>query len=245
MDISRDDREALIRDKYDGDQTADLTDDIRRLSEGEPLAYVIGWIPFMGLRISLDSHPLIPRPETEWWTELLVRHLSAKYDSKPFSFLDLCAGSGAIGLAVLKHFPAVTVSFGELVPEHAELIRKNIELNKLDATRAHIHTSDLFETFGEERFNLIACNPPYIPNKRTLDASVTEYEPPLALFSGKDGLDLIKRIAKEAPHHLQPGGELWIECDIENIAEAADLLPRSEIRTDQYGRPRLLMGYYD
>ena len=71
------DRELLIRDKYEGDANADMNEDLARLAAGEPLAYVIGWIPFLGLRIYLDSKPLIPRPETEWWTEVLIKHLQS------------------------------------------------------------------------------------------------------------------------------------------------------------------------
>jgi len=92
----------LLRDKYGGDPKADLTQDIARLDAGEPLAYVIGWIPFLGLTIRLDSHPLIPRPETEWWTEELIAHLKDLFGDTPFRLLDMCAGSGAIGFKCFK-----------------------------------------------------------------------------------------------------------------------------------------------
>ncbi len=239
------DQDLLIRDKYQGDRDADLSEDLARLAEGEPLAYVIGWIPFLRLRIGLDSHPLIPRPETEWWTEELCTHLKEKFRDNPFSFLDLCAGSGAIGLAVLARFPSAQVSFGELVPAHAEQIRKNIETNGLDAARASIFVSDAFDAFGDMRFDVIATNPPYVPEGRALDASVTGFEPSEALFSGPDGLSVIRRVAEGTAAHLNPDGELWLEADIENIGAAKELLgTRAEIRTDPYGRPRVLVGYY-
>lgn len=241
-------RELLIRDKYNGDASADLSEDLARLSKGEPLAYVIGWIPFLGLRIQLDSHPLIPRPETEWWTEKLIAHLKERFGDTPFTFLDLCAGSGAIGLSVLASFPNAHVAFGELAFAHTEQIKKNISVNGLDASRAEVASSDLFASFKDTRFDVIATNPPYIPEGRVLDASVTEFEPPLALFSGEDGLTLIRRIAKEVPGHMNPEGELWMECDIENVNEAGALLKdkatATEIHTDLYGRPRVVVGYY-
>ncbi len=244
------DRDLLIRDKYDGDEGAEHAVDLARLSAGEPLAYVIGWMPFLGLRIGLDSRPLIPRPETEWWTEALVKRLEERFGDTPFGFLDLCAGSGAIGLAVLLNLPNARVTFGELEPEHVALIRKNIEENGLDADRAVVRESDLFEAFPfGERFDVIAANPPYVPAHRALDKSVADFEPPRALFAGADGLDLIRRIALEAASRLNPGGELWLECDIENIEEAERLLAergakRTEIRTDLYSRPRIVVGYY-
>ena len=241
-----DDQELLIRDKYAGDRSVDLSGDLARLSAGEPLAYVIGWVPFLGLRINLDSYPLIPRPETEWWTEELCTHLEERFGNEPFTLLDLCAGSGAIGLSILARFPNARVTLVELIPEHIMQIRKNIEANGLDTSRARIVESDLFGALPGARFDIIATNPPYIPSGRALDASVTAYEPAEALFSGEDGLSHIRRIAEEAPTHLKPSGELWMECDIANIEEAKELMraERTEIRTDPYGRPRVAVGYY-
>lgn len=239
----------LIRDKYDGDESVDVTEDHARLSAGEPLAYVIGWIPFLGLRVYLDSKPLIPRPETEWWAELLVEHLRTRFGNTPFSLLDVCAGSGAVGLAVLANCPTATVYFGELTPAHAELIAKNIRENNLDGSRAIIRSGDLFAPFLHDIFDVITANPPYIPHGRELPTSVTKYEPADALFSGLDGLDLIRRIGNHAPHHLPDGGELWMECDSEHAPEAAQILRdggslKSVIRTDHYGRERLVLAYY-
>ena len=242
------DRDLLIRDKYDGDADTDIASDMARLSEGEPLAYVIGWVPFLGLRIDLASRPLIPRPETEWWTEELIAHLRERFGDSPFALLDLCAGSGAIGLAVLKAFPNARVTFAELVPEHLESIRSSIALNGLESSHAKLVASDLFADLGQERFDVIATNPPYIPEGRSLESSVTEYEPEEALFSGEDGLSLIRRIAAGAKDHLAPGGKLWLEADIENIEEARRLLAisaeKAEIRNDLYGRTRIVVGYY-
>lgn len=239
----------LLRDKYNGDTEADLSEDLARLSAGEPLAYVIGWVPFLGLRIALDSHPLIPRPETEWWTEELVRHLRERFGEKSFRLLDLCAGSGAIGLSVLHAFPHAQVSFGELVPEHSDLIRKNIETNNLDITHADIRTDSLFEPFAHEQFDVIVSNPPYVPSGRILEASVTEFEPTEALYAGPDGLSLITSITERAAQYLLPEGELWIECDTDHAEQVRKLLVRGGahtalVRNDLYGRPRLCVGYY-
>ncbi|MDB5236932.1 MAG: Release factor glutamine methyltransferase [Parcubacteria group bacterium] len=240
---------ALVRDKYGGKATEqEIEADIARLAGGEPLAYVIGWIPFLNLRILLDSHPLIPRPETEWWTNELMAHLHARFGEQPFSLLDLCAGSGAIGLAILKELPQASVSFGELMPEHVALINKNLEENNLDAARANVQESDLFDSIPD-RFDIIASNPPYIPERRVLEPSVTDFEPPESLFGGNDGLAVISRIAQEAAMHLKPQGELWLEADTGNVGTTKTLMDvsgaeRSEIRTDQYGRERFVVSYY-
>ncbi len=249
MDIDPADIKHLYRDKYAGDTHADMREDLIRLQSGEPLAYVIGWIPFLGLSLRLDSHPLIPRPETEWWTEALIAHCKEKYADVKISVLDLCAGSGAIGLSVLQAVDTATVSFAELSPVHTALIAMNLDENKLDKARATIRSGDLFAPFQNERFTIIATNPPYIPEGRELDPSVMHYEPHEALFAGSDGLSIIRRIVQEAPDHLMPGGELWMECDTTNAEQAgARMRERGfssvEIRNDHYGRPRIVVGYF-
>lgn len=246
MQIPREDIEALRREKYGGALDANMHDDIARLMKGEPLAYVIGTQPFLGVEVSLATRPLIPRPETEWWTELLIEHVKTLENQY---ILDLCAGSGAIGLAVLKHVASARVSFGELTSEHLSDIQKSMETNGLYSLRAVVSSGDLFTPFKGERFSIIAVNPPYIPEKRELPASVAHFEPSLALFSGADGLTLITRILKEAPSYLLPQSELWLEFDapqaemVKNLAiehGATD----AKIHTDLYGRPRLLVAYY-
>lgn len=303
------DVEALIREKYAGERGAvGVAADVARLAAGEPLAYVIGHVPFLGLSLDLFSRPLIPRPETEWWTEELINHLNDDMiyhiiteERGAIRILDLCAGSGAIGLAILNHCPGACVSFGELMEEHEAVIRKNIKDNGLDAARADIRIGDLFFPFtstgvrayaeeglsepeqhgnlraegqlranlrrregarlaaGEttrtpagiypnEAFDIIATNPPYVPSNRSLDESLA-FEPSEALYAGVDGMDIIRHIAVEAASHMKPGGELWMECDIANIEKASELVieggaTRTEIRIDQYGRPRLLVAYY-
>lgn len=241
----------------------------------KPLAYIIGAQPFLGLKIYLDSKPLIPRPETEWWTEQLFnliisgnsevfRRAAARgtaifqqKNTRPpnsagdIRFLDLCAGSGAIGCAALARLPNAQVYFGEIDPTHEATILKNIRENNLDlpagrqANRAHVYIGDLFEPFGDIEFDVIAVNPPYIPSDRVLPASVADYEPPLALRSGPDGLDLIRRIAHSARRRLAECGVLWCECDSEHAEAARALFQEqgfsAEIRTDQYDKPRIIV----
>lgn len=261
--------------------------------EDEPLAYKIGDQPFLGLTIYLDSHPLIPRPETEWWTEQLITAIQTKQEASrkkegvglarpkstrgpilealrsataraggkfsaenysvlenrtshvSLAILDLCAGSGAIGCALLSKIPNAHVFFGELDPSHETTITKNIQQNNLDASRASVRIGNLFIPFENKVFDFIAINPPYIPSERILQKSVSEYEPALALFSENDGLGLIRRIATELPQHLKKGGSAWIECDHSNIHEARTLFEAAgftvEIHSDQYQVPRILV----
>lgn len=236
------DEQWLLDEKYGGKETPEYEADKERLAQGEPLAYVIGSQPFLGLTIHLDSKPLIPRPETEWWTEQLLSTLPPKPRA---TFLDLCAGSGAIGCAVLARVPTADVYFGEIDPSHEQTILKNIRENGLEESRTHVRTGDLFEPFADLQFDVIAANPPYVPVHRELPKSVAGYEPSGALFAGSDGLDVIRRIARELPRHLAPTGVAWIECDEEHADSARALFEEqglaATIRTDQYERPRVLV----
>jgi len=228
----------------------------------EPIAYTIGWQPFLGLKIYLDSRPLIPRPETEWWTEQLLSELEetnsvvglglaarsatefVSSSEQTFSFLDLCAGSGAIGCAALARLPNAEVFFGEIDPAHKATILKNIRENNLDESRAHICIGDLFEPFCDIKFDIIAINPPYIPTDRELPVSVADYEPALALRAGTDGLDLIRRIATSVRCHLTKNGVLWCECDSPTAETARALFEKqgfnAKILNDQYDQPRVI-----
>ncbi|MBI4088664.1 peptide chain release factor N(5)-glutamine methyltransferase [Candidatus Kaiserbacteria bacterium] len=273
----------LLEEKYSGEKTRAYEKDKERLALGEPLAYVIGWQPFLGLKIYLDSRPLIPRPETEWWTEQLLKSESPerktgvrlgraarsapvfRSGNEPLRFLDLCAGSGAIGCAALARLPAspelqrgepnAQVYFGEIDPAHEATILKNIRTNGLDESRAHVRIGDLFsakggsasggELLSSMKFDIIAANPPYIPASRTLPQSVADFEPALALMAGIDGLAIIRRIAAELPRHLTTGGTAWIECDSAHVEAAQKLFGArgldAKIHNDQYDRPRFFV----
>lgn len=257
------DEQWLLEEKYGGTPSPAYEKDRERLLQGEPVAYLIGHTPFLGLTIHLDSRPLIPRPETEWWTEQLVVRgagsqtvgvrLGRAARSAPtvwsageqLTFIDLCAGSGAIGCAALRYLKNAQVYFGEIDPGHASTIAKNIHTNGLDESRAHICIGDLFAPFPDMTFDIIAANPPYIPESRELDRTVTDYEPALALRSGKDGLDLTRRLIDALPRALAPYGIAWIECDSEGAEAARAHAVRAgleaAILADQYERPRVVV----
>jgi HemK-like putative methylase len=160
-------------------------------------------------------------------------------------FLDLCAGSGAIGCAALARLPDAQVYFGEIDPTHEATILKNIRENNLDESRADIRIGDLFEPFGDMKFDIIAANPPYIPEDRDLPKSVADYEPSLALFAGPDGLSIIRRIATSVRCHLVENGVLWLECDSAHATTAQALFEAhglsAEIHNDQYSVPRIIV----
>jgi release factor glutamine methyltransferase len=245
----------LLQEKYHGEKSEGFFTDCRHLESGEPLAYIIGSIPFLNTTIHLDSHPLIPRPETEFWVEKAISRIKQtqnenKYKNRgatPISeirVLDLCAGSGAIGVAAAKAVPEMHVTFAEIDPTHFATIEKNLRENTIiyDSKKYLILESDLFEQVTE-RFDFILTNPPYIDEEaNTVDQSVAEFEPHKALFGGEKGLVFIVDIIKNAHGYLTKDGELWIEHEPTQVDAIKTLATDSgfvcAVHNDQYGVPR-------
>lgn len=232
----------LLAEKYDGQKTEGFLADCTRLQKGEPLAYLIGTIPFLDTTIHLGSRPLIPRVETEYWVEKMLTEIDARHMAKALNILDLCAGSGCIGVALLKHVPECTVDFGEIDAAHHPIIRKNILENNIDMSRARIFGGDLMSEITGT-YDYIFTNPPYIDTSDDHSTgSVRTYEPHLALYGGAGGLDIISRIIEEAPQHLRSGGTLIIEHEpSQSVHIEVQALKQgfsATTCTDQYGHER-------
>ncbi len=232
----------LLREKYNNEKSEAFFADCERLASGEPLAYVIGSIPFLNCNIYLDSKPLIPRPETEFWVEKAISAIKAAEASASIRVLDLCAGSGAIGVAVAKAIPEVHVSFAELDPVHLPTIKQNLQSNGIDTSRHTVVASDLFHDVTGP-FEIILSNPPYIDKAaNTVEESVATHEPHLALFGGVAGMEIIERIIDGARAKLAPQGQLWLEHEpfqTEAIAALAHTHGFSaQTFPDQYGTLR-------
>lgn len=231
----------LLTDKYNGIESDEFRQDLVRLQDGVPLAYIIGWTPFLGTKIWLDSAPLIPRPETEYWVEKAIAEISLTPEVRPrgVKVLDLCAGSGCVGVAVAKGVPNSIVHFAELVDDHHQTIRKNIRENNIDVERTKQIGGDLFEHVTE-KYDFILTNPPYIDPELSnrVEQSVTLHEPLLALYGGEGGMEIIERIIAEASKHLNSGGVLYIEHEPEQEEAIKQLAPNAEIFEDQFGVKR-------
>lgn len=170
--------------------------------------YARGFVPFLGITVCLDSRPLIPRTETEYWTERAIK--GAPHDAS-LRALDLFAGSGASGLAVLAHLPSSHVTFAEIKPQHLLTIQKSIEVNGFNPLHTTLLESDVWSAVNGV-FDLIVANPPYISQERnTTEESVLSAEPHEALFADDDGFTLIQKTIEGLSEHLAPNGALWIE----------------------------------
>ncbi len=246
MDIPFRDIAVHYSDEPSDKQASEFLDLIGRRLSGEPLQYITGEQEFMGLDFHVDERVLIPRLDTEILAEEAVEYvrqeLAGKHQTSsagmnglqgPFTVLDLCCGSGAIGLSVAKLAVSgsgqddgeVKVVLSDISRDALEVARGNAEsLGVADMT--DFVQSDLFEDIGDMQFGLITANPPYIRSEviDTLDCEVKNCEPRLALDGGSDGLDIYRRIISEAPDHLEAGGRLMMEIGFDQAEDIRRLL---------------------
>lgn len=183
----------------------------RRLA-GEPIAYIIGEWEFYGLTLTVTPQVLIPRPDTEL---LVERGILAVRDLPQARVLDLCTGSGCVGLALAYNCPNAQVVLADWSPDALEVARQNLMRCQL-ADQVELVQANALQPPPRElgEFDLIVCNPPYIPRQvveEELDHSVRDYEPHLALDGGEDGLDFYRAITLHWNWALRPGGKLIFE----------------------------------
>ncbi len=188
------------------DMKEESQEEIKQVLSGKPMHKVLGHINMTDLKIFVKENVLIPRYETE---ELVL--LAAKHISKNMKVLDLCTGSGYIGLAIKKITGAKVVA-SDISKSALNQAKENKKLNNLDIK---IIESDLFKNI-KGRFDVIISNPPYIPTVNQISNSVLNYEPHDALFGGKDGNDFYRKICNEYSKYLNPGGKIFFEISIDN-----------------------------
>ena len=194
---------------------------VGRRARREPLQYILGTQEFMGLDFLVTPAVLIPRHDTEVLVEEALRRASAAK-----RVLDIGVGSGCIAVALAKALTGAQVSGVDSSPEALHLAKQNAERNGVPITLLH---GSLFEPVGDEIFDLIVSNPPYIPTADldTLQPEVKEFEPAGALDGGLDGLDFYRAIIPAAPAHLVSGGWLVVEVGIGQAKAVAKVFAES------------------
>ncbi len=208
-----------------------------RRAAGEPVQYILGSADFMGLRFRVDGAVLIPRQDTETLVEAALIELRQRQGNP--ALLDLCAGSGCVGLSLASLAPNARITLADISPEALEVARAN---QKALGVKAELRQGDLFSAVGRERFDIIASNPPYIPTGALsgLQREV-RFEPRIALDGGADGLDFYRRIAEGAADHLNPGGAIFLEVGIHQAQPVLELV-RAKLPCTQAGTVRDLNG---
>ena len=219
-----------------------------------PLAQILGRQSFYGLDFFVNEDVLIPRADTECLVDLVLEDYAdlAKQAGKTYAekrILDLCTGSGCIGISVAKHLPYQELLLVDLSEKALAVAKKNAE--KHLGENVTLLQSDLLTGVQGKKFSLLLSNPPYIVSRVIpgLDREVSEYEPKMALDGGEDGLIFYRRIAKEAKKVLLPGARLYLEIGYDQGESVKDIFQKEgyeavEVFPDLSGNPRVLRGIF-
>ena len=201
------------------DSTSQLEDLIERRADGRPLEYLLGWVEFFGLRVAVDAGVFVPRRRTEF----LVREAIARANANAI-VLALGCGGGAIGIAIASAIDGTELYAADIDPAAVRNTRRNFEISG-----GRVFEGDLFEPLPDVlrgRVNILTANVPYVPTEAIalLPAEARDFEPRATLDGGGDGLDVLRRLAGEAPVWLAPGGTLFVETGGDQAETAAAVL---------------------
>lgn len=217
------------------------------IDQDYPTDYKIGWIPFLNCKVDLSYKTLIPRVETEYWTEKAIGQMKKDSDKK-IEVLDIFAGSGCIGLGVLTEIKNIHVDFSDFSSDSVKQIKKNLKLNKINQRRYQVFRSNVFRAIPLKKYDYILANPPYLAKTKInrIQPSVLKFEPGMSLFGGDNGLEFIETLFKQAKKYLKLQGQLWMEFDSWQKNNIEKLLKKYqykkwEFQKDQYNRWRFVI----
>ena len=205
-----------------------------------PEEYKQGFKDFLGAKIDLSKRPLIPREETEYWVSIALKEIKEGAEC-----LDLFAGSGCIGISILKNVKDSFCDFGEKEDLFLEQIKISLDLNGVNKERYSLIKTDVFSNI-EKQYDYILANPPYVAENRIdeVGEDVKMFEPAIALYGGNDGMEYIKIFLNEAINYLKDNGVIYLEFDpeqkewIEEIIK--DKYSRFEFLKDQFNKYRFV-----
>lgn len=207
------------------DELVLLRAQLKRRGNGEPLQHILGSVEFYRRDFKTDSRALIPRPETEELASIILRR-----DLPPsFHLLDMGTGSGVLGLTLAAELGGRCHSATLVDVSHDALNLAEENRNLLGLGRVELLWSDLFSKLGERKFHLIAANLPYIPDTdEPMLSPEVQRDPPMALYGGKDGLDILRDFIKQAPLHLHPGGIIAMEIGHDQAKAVESMLHENQ-----------------
>jgi release factor glutamine methyltransferase len=208
LGLQRLDLYLLFDRPVEDDELVAIRSGIVRLGAGEPLAYIIGVAHLYGLAFEVSPDVLIPRPETETLITVAKEFLASQ--EKPGTIVDVCTGSGCIGLTLKTLFPEWNVVLSDISEKALAIAQKNAQRLNLDVEIIH---GNLLEPFSGRKAEVIVSNPPYLSSSewRSLDPSVAAFEPKLALVAGSTGTELYQELFKMIPLHLVSKGLCAVE----------------------------------
>lgn len=192
---------------------------LKRIENNYPIQYIIGYVNFYGNKINVNKNTLIPRYETEYLIEKTLNYIK-KYNFENPRILDLCTGSGAIGLTLKKELPNSRVTLSDISKKALKVAKKNQKELELSVD---IVKSDLFKNLKNNKYDIIISNPPYVMTTEILPKEVT-YEPKLALYSGEKGINHIEQIFKEIKNYLNQRYLICLEINEKSKKDITTLI---------------------
>ena len=199
---------------------------IKEVVAGKPVQYITNKQEFMGISFFVDENVLIPQPDTEILVEEAIKY--ANQIKENVEILDMCTGSGCIGVALAKHVKNAKVTLVDISTKALEVAKKNAKENEVKE-KVNFIQSDMFENI-KGKFDVIVSNPPYIKTKviNELDLQV-QNEPHLALDGGEDGLKFYEILINEAPKYLKENGKIFLEIGYDQKKEVEELARNSKL----------------
>ncbi len=193
--------------------TKHIKDRLERREKNEPLAYILGYKEFYGLRLFVDKHVLIPRHETEELVERVVTHANKYHNNKPIKICDVGTGSGCIAVSLAKSLPKSKIFATDVDPKALSVARKNAKLHSTEK-RIIFLKGDLLSPLPE-KVDVIVANLPYIKTQsiKNLAHQVSKWEPRIAIDGGVDGMKLYKKLFAKAAKYLNPDSRIFYELD--------------------------------
>lgn len=193
---------------------------------GRPLEYILGWVEFFGMRIAIDDGVFVPRKRTEFLVREAIAHARSQV-----SVLDLCCGCGAVGIAICSAIEGAELYASDIDPLAVANARRNFEV-----FGGRAFEGDLFEPIPDSlrgNVNILTANVPYVPTEAIalLPPEARDYEPSFTFDGGNDGLDVLRRVAMEAPLWLAPGGHLFFETGADQSMAASGIVAASGLST--------------
>jgi len=219
--VFAEDEARLLLSEADGDRLEQL---VSRRVAGEPLEHLVGWAEFCGLRVRVGAGVFVPRQRTSYLVELasgaLVSRLAALAPRPAAVVVDLCCGSGALGLVIATRHPGVELHAADIDPVAVAVARRN-----LAPVGGTVHLGDLDAPLPDQlrgRVDLLVANVPYVPTAAvaTMPPESRDHEPRATVDGGPDGLEVVRRLAAAAPAWLAPGGSVLVEVAVEQAPAA-------------------------
>ncbi len=204
-------------------------------------------IRFKNCQIDISKKVFVPRIETEFWVKKAIKEIKKQgTGNNKQVILDIFAGSGCIGIAILKNVKNSFVDFVDIDEEVIKQIKINLKLNRIEKEKYEIYKSNLFEKFRGKDYDFIFANPPYIARDRIneVEKEVLETEPPISLFAGRDGMFYIEKFFSQVKKYLKPNGKIFLEFDPFQKEQIKEILKREGFKfifkKDQFEKYRWL-----